>query len=144
MIRQATSRRSSTTMMKAVRRTINRTAAMNPWKKTDSQPPPVVGGPATGVPGPTVGLGVKVAVWVGVDVEVGVSVGVGVEVGVSVGVGVGVSVGVGVGVGVSVDVGLGAKVAVGGTGVGGTGVGGTRVGARVAVGRGYWGGVLVG
>lgn len=131
-------------MMKAVRRTTSRTAEMNPWKKIDSQPPPVPGmspseeegGTTTGVPGPTVGLGVKVAVSVGVGVEVGVSVGVGVEVGVSVGVGVEVSVGVGVAVGVSVGVGLGVKVGVDGTGVAGGWVG-ARVGARVAVGRGY-------
>ena len=103
-----------TTMIKAVRRTMSSTAEMNPWKKIDSQPPSVPGSPSdedggtpAGVPGPTVGLGVKVAVSVGVGVEVGVSVGVGVAVGVSVGVGVEVSVGVGVSVGVLVEVGLG-------------------------------------
>jgi hypothetical protein len=136
MMRQATKSRTKTTMMKAVRRTISRTAAMNPWKKIDSQPPPVPGispseddgGTTTATSAPRVGLGVMV----GVSVGVGVGVKVGVGVGVSVGVGVGVSVGVGVGVGVSVGVGLGIKVA-----VGGTAVGGTRVGARVAVGRGH-------
>jgi hypothetical protein len=151
MIRQATKSKTRTMMMNAVRRTTNRTAAIKPWKKIDSQLPPVPGKPApvegsdgdatevTGMPAWPVGLGVKVGVSVGVGVEVGVSVGVGVGVGVSVGVGVGVSVGVGDGVGVSVGVEVGGRVAVGGRGVDGTSVGG-----RVLVGRGGRVGAQVG
>jgi hypothetical protein len=74
--------------IKAVSNTMSRTAATKPWKKIDSQLPPVSGGPtagmgvdvaraeATGVP--VVGLGVRVGVSVGVGVKVGVLVGVAV------------------------------------------------------------------
>lgn len=132
-------------MIKPVRRTINRMAAIKPWKKVDSQVPPVLGVPpsAGGVRRPGTGVpeaGVGVEVEVGVSVGVGVGVRVGVSVGVGVGVRVGVSVGVGVGVwvGVRVGVGLGVKVAV----AGGRGV---LVGAGGLVDTGGWGGrVLVG
>jgi hypothetical protein len=89
-MRQATRRVTRTMTIKAVSSTMSKTAATKPWKKIDSQLPPVAGGPAagtgvddarteaTGVPTPAVGLGVRVGVWVGVGVEVGVSVGVGV------------------------------------------------------------------
>ena len=108
-MRQTTRRITSTTMIKAVSNTTSRTAAMKPWRKNDSQVPPLAGrsAPVDGAPasggagrGVSVGLGVGVGVSVGVDVgvSVGVSVGVGdgVMVGVSVGVGEGVSVGVSV------------------------------------------------
>ena len=129
MIRQTTRRITKTTMMNAVSSTTSRTAAMNPWKKVDSQVSPAAGKPApsegsevsgaagTGVRvGAAVGTGVSVDVGDGVMVGVLVAVGDGVIVGVSVGVGEGVMVGVAVGTGVLVGgtwVGRGLGVLVG-------------------------------
>ena len=132
-MRQITRRITKTTMINAVSNTTRRTAAMNPWRKIDSQLPPLAGRPAP-VEGPEVSGTPATGVLVGVGVGVGVSVGVdvGVRVGVSVGVGegvvVGVSVGVGEGVTVGVSVGVGEGVRVGSTDVG--------CGLRVLVGSG--------
>jgi len=107
IMRQTTRRITRTTIMKAVSSTTSRTAAMNPWKKVDSQVSPAAGRPASS-DGPEVSGAAATGVRVGVEVGTGVSVGVGdgVIVGVSVAVGDGVTVGVSVGVAEGVTVGV--------------------------------------
>jgi hypothetical protein len=127
MMRQATRASTRRTMIKPVRRTINRMAAIKPWKKVDSQVSPVAGMPPSAGGVRRAGTGVPDA-GVGVGVEVGVSVGVGV------GVLVGVSVGVGLGVKVDVAGGRGVLVGAGGLVVAGGLGGGVLVGIGILVG----------